>query len=531
MQDKKEIIKTIKVLIICVIAFVGILIIYHLFMNVMNKAPKREEELPLSYERKEVNENYQNPSYCDAGYYIIEEKENDTINTLILRDDLSLIEKVNGSKDNVFCLYDGYYLIKIDDNYTLKRNNSIVSKVDMNGSKESVYQDESASYINQLYIKNIVNKEIAFISGHYAYAKADEGVLINTITGQVIDKTVKNAYEVEINNEVKYLYVESISNYLLDINNDKKLLNYYKLVFDKVNNMKVKNASEKYFVFQSVNNQGLMDLNENVIIKLDNQTIKLETNDVSYFAVKRNDKYGLINTFGTTVFDFVYDDIYVTDDYIFTLKDKTLDIYTSNLNELSKGEYKTVNDNINLTKYEQFYQIKDIVKDGEYELILTKDKKLNLVNELKEISYYEYFFDKKGYYVVYDGTTSIYEGTDKKIRLMTNNLNSKVDKVMILDTNKLYLELKARDNKIRYDYYRINSGKVDKSYTVSDFNISNYVFKVKNLIFSEENKYTKIYAKDKLYDEIENAVIRPIKDDYYLLSQDGKNSFVYIKQN
>ena len=114
---------------------------------------------------------------------------------------------------------------------------------------------------------------------------------------------------------------------------------------------------------------------------------------------------------------------------------------------------------------------------------------------------------------------------------MTNNLNTKIDKVMILDTNKLYLELKARDNKVRYDYYRINSGKVDKSYTVSDFNINNYVFKVKNLIFSEENKYTKIYAKDKLYDEIENAVIRPIKDDYYLLSQDGKNSFVYIKQN
>ena len=102
---------------------------------------------------------------------------------------------------------------------------------------------------------------------------------------------------------------------------------------------------------------------------------------------------------------------------------------------------------------------------------------------------------------------------------------------MLLDFNRLYLELKTKDDKVRYDYYRVNSGRMDNSYTVKDFNISNYVFKVKNLVFSEENKNTKIYAKDKLYDEIENAVIRPIKDDYYLLSQDGKNSFVYIKQN
>ena len=533
MQDKKQIIKTIKVLIICVICFVTILVIYHYFMNVLQK-PHKEEVKKISYERKEVNENYQNPSYCDGGYYIIEEKENNEVNTLILNDDLSLIEKINGSSDNVFCLYDRYYLVKIDDNYILKRNNSIVAKVDMNSPKETVYQDTSSkniSYINKLYISNIVNKELAFTIGNYAYAKADEGILINTITGQVIDKTVKNAYQVEINNEIKYLYVESVSNYLLDINNDKKLLNYYKLVFDNVNsNIKVRNASTKYFIFQSANKMGLMDINGNVIIGLDNQNIKLETNDGSYFAVKRNEKYGLINSFGNVVLDFTYDDIYVTDDFIFTLKDKVLDIYTSNMQEVSKGEYKTLNDNLDLTKYDEFYQIKDIITDNNYELIITKDKKINLVKELKPINYYEYFYDKKGYYVVDDEATNIYEGSDKKVRLMSN-INGKLDKIMLLDFNKIYLELKTRDDKIRYDYYRLNSGKLDNSYAVTDFNISNNVFKVKNLIFSDENKNIKIYVKDELYDELENAVIRHIKDDYYLLNMNDKNAFVYIKQN
>ena len=273
-----------------------------------------------------------------------------------------------------------------------------------------------------------------------------------------------------------------------------------------------------------------MDINGNVIIGLDNQSIKLETNDGSYFAVKRNEKYGLINSFGNVVLDFTYDDIYVTDDFIFTLKDKVLDIYTSNMQEVSKGEYKTLNDNLDLTKYDEFYQIKDIITDNNYELIITKDKKINLVKELKPINYYEYFYDKKGYYVVDDEATNIYEGSDKKVRLMSN-INGKLDKIMLLDFNKIYLELKTRDDKIRYDYYRLNSGKLDNSYAVTDFNISNNVFKVKNLIFSDENKNIKIYVKDELYDELENAVIRHIKDDYYLLNMNDKNAFVYIKQN
>ena len=126
MQTKDQIIKTVKIVVICVVVFILLMVIYHYFINVRTRiiAPEKEK---VGYNLSEIDSDYENPTYCEGGYFIVQENENDVSNTVILDTNMRVIEKFNLPKENIYCLYDNYYLVNNNGHYTLKRNNSIVA--------------------------------------------------------------------------------------------------------------------------------------------------------------------------------------------------------------------------------------------------------------------------------------------------------------------------------------------------------------------------------------------------------------------
>ena len=195
MQTKEEILKTIKVLVLCVIIFIGAFIIYHFIVNWGNHKPKEKIDA-IDYAFKNINENYQNPQYCPAGYYLVDDVTTDKTKTVMLDENLNVIETFNFSQENVYCLYDHYYLINDQGSYILKRNNSIVAgNINFNDvltNRLVLYHDnaEDAKYISYLYLYNVVNNYPNFMVNDIVYNaynnEAYMGILYNLKTGQII---------------------------------------------------------------------------------------------------------------------------------------------------------------------------------------------------------------------------------------------------------------------------------------------------------------------------------------------------------
>ena len=101
-------------------------------------------------------------------------------------------------------------------------------------------------------------------------------------------------------------------------------------------------------------NYGLINLRGEVILKPGKGEPKIMANNNDYFAIVSENKYGLVNSFGSTTLDFNYDYIYVGRNYIFTVKDKKLIIYNLVLEPVGK-EY-TVNENIvEINEFSTYY--------------------------------------------------------------------------------------------------------------------------------------------------------------------------------
>ena len=219
MQTKEQIIKTIKVMVVCAVLFVLLLVVYHYFIDKRGQAKPIKQE-KSNYAMTEINEKFENPSYCEGGYFLVETKENDNAKTLILDNELKTIETINSPKTNIYCLYDGYYLINNDGSYTLKRKGSII-KSNITFDTNEVMKDETdnlALFVATSYLKAMINKEPYFKINDIIYAG---NYLINVNTGQTLDNGVSKAYKVNIKdvNDINYLYVESNNNYIWDIKN------------------------------------------------------------------------------------------------------------------------------------------------------------------------------------------------------------------------------------------------------------------------------------------------------------------------
>lgn len=535
MQSKEQIIKTIKVIVMCVIVFILILVIYHYFINVRTRivAPEKEK---IGYSLSEVDPKYENPSYCEGGYFIVQENENDESNTIILDSKMRVIERFNLPKENIYCLYDNYYLINNNGNYTLKRNNSIIAGnidiTDITSQSNLIYHDaadRNAKYISYLYLISVIEGKRHFNFNNYAYAENGvNGLLINTQTGNAIDREVKSAQKVNLNHDTAtYIYLKGSSNYLLDTVAEKKILNGYDLAFNDSYEDVLANSNSSLLVYRNSFGEGLISLDGNIIIPSNNQTIFLDSDNMHYFAVKKNGKYGLINSFGNETLNFKYDAIYVLDEFIITLENKKLIIYDSNLKQIG-DTYTTVESAITLEKYSGFYLIKSVGENDPQVLVLTKTGEMHLLKGLVPILYGEYFAGKPCYLINDKGVFSIYVDNEHQYRLKTN-FNNNVDHAIMLNNNRLYIDFPT-NGKIRYDFYRINSGKSTDAFIKDSVDVTFKVMQVDKLIFSQENNQFSVYFNNELYDTFEADYLENLYGNYYLLKTADKAQFVKITQ-
>ncbi len=524
MDDSKKILKTIKVIIICSIAFVIILVIYHL---VINGVPKKKEIVDtLDYKLTIVNEKYENPKYCNP-YYFVEESDNNQKNTLILNNNLELIETITLPIDNVYCLYDGYYLLKNNDNITLKRNGSIVSGVSSN--HDSLYKDESdatSNYVSYEYINNLVNNEITKLEGNYAYAN---NMLINIITGDILDNAIIYFKEVKIANETKYWYIKNnLHSYLFDYTNGNILLLDQNLILNEENDY-LTNNSLYNFLYKTDDEMGIININNKIIMKGSNGEINLDSDNVNYFAIKKDDNYGLINSFGNVVFDYNYNLIIVKDEYIFTIKDNNLDIYDIELKKLNAESYKINDSDFKITEYPEFYQVKGLNDGNNEELVITKNTdQLNALMGIREIKYCNLFYSDNCYLVNENGSFKIYF-KDGSSYILINNFRNNVENAIMIDANYLYYDYHAY-NKAKYGFFRIKSGILLDAYSKDELDQEFETFKINNLVFARHNNKVSIYYKNTLYDEFEAKKVIHLNNEYYSIETENKREFVKIEQ-
>ncbi len=535
MQTKDQIIKTVKIVVICVVVFILLMVIYHYFINVRTRiiAPEKEK---VGYNLSEIDSDYENPTYCEGGYFIVQENENDVSNTVILDTNMRVIEKFNLPKENIYCLYDNYYLVNNNGHYTLKRNNSIVAGnidiSDVRSQSNLVYHDaadRNAKYINYMYLISTINGEKHFILNNYAYAEySGNGLLINTETGNVVDRDIKSAQKVDLDHtSASYIYIKGTSNYLLDTMNEKKILNGYDLAFNDSYDDVLTNKSSSLLVFRDSFGEGLISTSGNIIIPSTSQSIFLDSNNTRYYAIKRNGKYGLVNSFGNTTLDFKYDEIYVLDEFIITLENKNLVIYNSNVEQIGNS-YTTVADTISLEEYPNFYLIKSIDENGSQELVLTTSGDIHLVTYLVPILYGEYFAGKPCYLVNNQRMTYIYVDETRQYQLKTDFSNN-VEHAIMINNNRLYIDFPV-NGKIKYSFYRINSGRSIEAYVKDSVDVTFKVMQVKKLVFSQENNQISVYFNNELYDTFEAEYLENLYDDYYLLKTTDKVKFVKITQ-
>ncbi len=537
MQTKEEILKTIKVLILCVIIFIVAFIVYHFIVNWGNHKPKEEPD-SIDYSFTNINENYQNPHYCSAGYYIVDDVSTDEVKTVMLDEKLNVIETFNFSQEQIYCLYDHYYLINDQGSYILKRNNSIVAgNINFNDvltNRLVLYRDNadtSAQYISYLYLYNVINNYPNFIVNDFVYNaynnEAYMGILYNLKTGTIIDSHLNDAYQISDNKD--YLYVQSLNSYLFNTLNETKLLEGKELIFASLNKEKkiVTNNSTNNLIYKDVNGYGIADFTGNIVIPAQNLNFSLTSNNGDYFVVMKNGKYGIINKFGSLALDYNYDFITTTPEFIITVQNKKLVIYNNTL-EILTDEYTTKENTITIQQFTDFYQIKNIMTDEENELILMKTGKINLIRGLNYIANSELFYDQPAFLVNQKGSFSVYFNQDEKMGINTK-YQSNVTKAIMLNYNQLYTELPT-ENKIRYNYYRINSGSLIASYTKEKVDVEFEVFKVDKLVFSRENNKISVYYHNNLYDEITADKISHLNANNYVVQQEGKNNFVQIIQ-
>lgn len=537
MQTKEQIKKTIKVVVICVALFILVLLIYHFFINKWY-VKRIKDPVPddIDYEFSEVNKNYQNPSYCSGGYFIVEENEKDNLSTLLLTPELNLIEKFDTVRENVYCLYDGYYLINNNGNYTLKRQGSIV-KGNLSFPEDVALEDEilkdpsdsEAEYVSYQYLANVVHSQKLYEIDKYIYvANGENGYLMNKDTGKILDDKVKKLVPVVLDNEKgNYLYVESDSTYLFDITSENRLLENKKLIFTSINDNEAVNTSKNNILYQDENGIGILDFNENVIISPETQEIKLTSNNDKYFAVKRGNKYGLLNSFNNATFDFQYDNIFVMDDFVFLVQNKVLQIYNANINKLEK-EFNLVSNDITVTKYDGFYHIKSVIDDGTKELIIENDGTINLVTGLRYIENSEMFYEKPCYFVYNKNKYSVYIDKDKQY-FTDSKYTKNMDKAMFINKNLIFISYQD-GNRVFYATHYVLSGAQVTSF-VRDKVQEQYTFmKNKKLVFSQEDKKISVYYNDILKDELEAESITLLYDDYYALKTDTKTQFIKITQ-
>ncbi len=530
MQTQEQIFKTIKVVAICVVVFIGVIVIYHFFLNGHKPSGKTEVEEHIDFTYQEPNAEYQNPTYCGNDIYRVEYQDKIRLITA----DLAVLEEQTG-KDSLYCLFDGYYLVKTNDKYTLYKNNSIVKgNLDFNNPQNylhEIYTDEASAnnkYVSYLYLYNLVQGKNNNQWENIIYSENNEnGLLYDYTSGKIIDQNVKHIRDIEVAGVTgSYLYIEGLSNYIWDLKNSQKRLENINIIWDEITDTTVKIKTINNLVYKNGNLSGIIDLKGNIILRPENQEIKLSSDNTTYYALKKNGKYGLINSSGNMAFDYSYDNAIVLDDFILMVKDKTLTIYDSLLKKVGDKDYPVEDNNLVVTKFSGFYRIQNVKDSGTKELVLTQDKKIYTIKGIMEIANGEYFYGTPCYYINDDGNFYIYIDANNQKSIQANYKDN-VSHVILLNDNRLYVDL-PREDKWQYTFYRVNTGDVLHSYVKEAVDVEFEVIKNNEFIFSRENDKIDIIYHNILQKEIAAQKIVPLNDDFYAIQLKDHNAFVKI---
>jgi len=259
---------------------------------------------------------------------------------------------IDTSTSRIEYIYNGYYLI----NDTIKRNGKVISTID-NSEPFKLYKDGSDE--NSLYCVSTESGKVSNIYmldndiGVCFYNEWDVGTAyikkFNLKTGELLDfKTFEKS------NVLGILNGSNINNNYL-VRNDRSGERYSKNLLINISTLEeidyhvipemkntdvseLKCISNKYVVVKEDDMRGIIDYSGKIIIPIQYDDIKSNTNENMFAAVK-NDKYGIIDLNNKTLLSFEYDGIIIENCYVVTLKDNRVAVLNKDLEKIYENVY------------------------------------------------------------------------------------------------------------------------------------------------------------------------------------------------
>ena len=201
----------------------------------------------------------------------------------------------------------------------------------------------------------------------YLYFYNCEDKLCTTLNEEeIVDKsTIQSVYKYR---EEKPSYIELGNGYIQINDNDEVVLYDYikgKIITRKYLSYELLDTTKTYFIAKNKNDRyGIIDENAKSTVDFTYQEIKNSYNDNMIVAVY-DDIYGIITLDNhTAVLNFEYQNLFIFDDIIVTIKDNKLSIMDTNKNKLDKDIDIVDINTTTVVREENIINIKVKTKDG-----------------------------------------------------------------------------------------------------------------------------------------------------------------------
>lgn len=363
------------------------------------------------------------------GINIIEEKKIPEIKEEYISTNLIDYRKYNGSIQ-----YD-----KISDEIRLYSKNNSYTII---GDKNELYSDEIKPDQNIYNNHNIYTDNF---TGNLYYIND------NNIKSELYENITPLIYIEDNKNKCDYFLLEKVFDnnnefYLLNLKNDELIILNDEIVEVKLEN----NINNKYLIVKDKNNlYGIINYKGEYVASLSYQNI-IYTISNDLFIAKYNNKYGLITYNNQTKLKFNYDFIDVYDNYITTINNNKLSVYTR--------KYNLSADNIDIyiEDKECFYNHECM---DEYSVEnVDNNLYIKLLNNKNDYDYTNYLITRKGVSVELKGNI---KKIDNRFYYTDELANGKID-IKIYDDN--YIEYFTYSIPCEYGKYDIEISKVNDRY-------------------------------------------------------------------
>ncbi len=362
-NETKKMSKGLKIAIIIIGIVVAIVIFVFAFKLGSNLA-KVEDEILNDEEKEEENKDGE----VSIGVTYIQDVKLEEVTNL---PEVAKLygEKINAGNDIVeddyYKLdryYGGYYIVKKNNTYYLKRNQKEIAKLEKN--KYGVYKDSSDK--NSKYIAVYCDNDSFSIGmiddGDYAHLAAFDdnytGIVYNINTGK---------YKVYEGGFINVIYGNDGAHYTFESEKDGSvslvslkdfsLIKAPKDIYVVGNGVRLSrgenyySASSKYIVVGNSSDMeatkyGLYDYNLNKKIDLIYDDLNTISDDL--LIAKKDKKYGVIDADNNTIIDFKYDGIENIDDYYVVVLDNKIGVLDKDGKEIVPIKYEAYEMNFSL---------------------------------------------------------------------------------------------------------------------------------------------------------------------------------------